>query len=255
MAFKGGGMVIAWQDPAGAATGTRQIRAINPSTLSFAGESETFEAQGVPWSPGVVQTLASGEVSQTFSATLNVQKIGLSESELLLNTKAATPNIEVPTPFQTTIASNTATVTGLTEDEIVVVNISTEGQQQSLEQIAAAGTPTAGQFSVSADTLTFNTGEFTDGTQITGLSYDTVSTGNIIGGNSLSEGFGNLSFFCKLQNTQYSGDVLFYVQQMTVNTDFDFSLIGAAGDDISIPVTLSTPSGWNRPYALIYPAA
>ncbi|MEM9452369.1 MAG: hypothetical protein AAGA75_28140, partial [Cyanobacteria bacterium P01_E01_bin.6] len=170
------------------------------------------------------------------------------------------PTVTILKPTSTTErvkainASNVVTVTGLTADQKVIVNVTTEGQQQYLTQVT--DTPdAAGEYQVTNNTITFNTGDFADGVQVTGVYFANVTTGNIIGGNSPGTAYGNVQFFGKLLNTQYTNPVQMYVKQLSIDTTFDLGLIGSAGDDVEIPITLTTPSGWNRPYAFLFPTS
>ena len=250
--FYGAGKTVIFEQRA-AATGEAKILWIQNSTITLAGEGDDVTAQGVPWTPGVLQDIASAQLSTTITGTMALQKSGLKDLEFILNTQAETASsFEIPVPFQTTISSNTATVSGLTVDQNVIVNVTTEGSQQFLSQIASAGTPAADEYDVTADTITFNASQFTDGTQVTGVYFETVSAGKLIGGNSTSTAYGNISFYGELLNTEYTNPVRFYIKQMSINTGFDLGLLGQAGDDIEVPVTLTTPTGWNRPYAFLF---
>lgn len=253
--FYAGGQTVAYIDSSDSATGTRELLWTQPAVLSIAGAGEDVIAQGVPFSPAALQNLASATISTEYTGTIAFQKIGLAELSMVLNTRFYTPNLSTPTAFQATINSDAATVTGLAEDQIVIASITTEGSQQTLSQIAAAGAPTAGQFEVTANTLTFSTGEFSDGTQVTGVYYATVNTGNIIGGNSTSASYGNMSFVGTIISTEYTNNVRIWIKQFSINTDFDLGIIGSAGDDVEVPITLTTPSDWNRPFAFLFPAS
>ncbi|MEO1523664.1 MAG: hypothetical protein AAFU78_23195, partial [Cyanobacteria bacterium J06633_2] len=232
-----------------AATGQAKVLWVQPSTIAIAGEGETVTAQGVPWTPGSLLDIASANLSTTYTGTIAFQKLGITEMSILLNTQFEAASSEpIPIPFQTTISSDAATVTGLTEDQNVMVSVTTEGKQQFLTQIAAAGVPAAGEYEVTANTITFNASEFADGTQITGVYLSTVSTGTVIGGQTTSSSYGNIAFYGKLLNTEFTGNPSIYIPQFSIDTAFDLSLLGAAGDDVEVPITLTTPPGYNRPF-------
>jgi len=225
---------------------------IQPASMSIAGESETANALGVPFAAGPVQTLASAQISSTITATINLQKLGPTDLSLILNTKLATQtSFTLPEAIQVTVPGTpfSVTVTGLTADQTVRAAVTTPGFEASLTQVIDA--PNAAlEFRVTSNTITFNSTE--EGRQVTLLYDRTISTASVLGGASASAEYGTISFFGRLLGTARNGHI--WIRQFTPSGQFDLGLIGNAGNDVAVTGTISTPSGWNRPYLIAWDA-
>jgi len=225
---------------------------IQPASVSIAGESEVAEARGVPFAAGPVQVLASAQISSTITATINLQKIGPNDASLILNTKLATlTSFTLPEAIQVTVPASpgpyTVTVTGLTADQTVRAAVVTSGFEASLTQVIDAP-DAAREFRVTANTLTFNSTEA--GRLVTAVYDRTISTASVLGGASPSTEYGTISFFGRLVGTERNGHI--WIRQFTPSGQFDLGLIGNAGNDVAVTGTISTPTGWNRPYLLAF---
>lgn len=243
--FYGGGYTLFFEDD------SNTVVHVQPSVLSLSGESEQVDAQGVPWTPGVLQVLASAQLSSTITASLSLQKVDVADLSLILNTKFETlTSFSYPEVTQVTVPSSSpydVTITGLTADQTVVAAVSTAGAPKFLTQIASAGTPAAGQYEVTSNTVSFHSGEA--GALVTIKYMKTVSSATSLGGTGTSSAYDRMSFFGYILGTSFNAKI--WIPQFTPSGSFDLGLIGSAGDDITIEGTISTPSGWNRPYWII----
>lgn len=243
--FYAAGKIVIWN-------GAGKIVLVQPAGMNVAEEGEEAIAQGVPWTPGPVQDLEAAEVSSSSTGEISIQRVTRSALELITNsTREQFANLSVPTSFQTTISSDAATISGLTTDQEVVVGITQQGQEATLTQVTGATAVSAGTFKVSEDTITFNAGDYADGTQITGVYFRDVAR-TVVKGRSTQGELGNLSFYGQILGKPENAEV--YIPKFTITKNYTLPLIGAAGDDITSPVKLltDTDNGFNHPYEILY---
>ncbi|MEL6853651.1 MAG: hypothetical protein AAFO83_00920 [Cyanobacteria bacterium J06607_13] len=242
--FYAAGNTILW--------GGGKIRWVQPASLSVSEESEEAIAQGVPWDPGVVQDLESAETSRSASGEMNIQRATKSALEVITNSvRQRIANLSVPGAFQQPIESDTVTVTGLTVDQLVTVGITQSGSEEDLTQVFGATSVTAGTYKVTADTITFNTGDYADGVTVTGVYFISVER-TIVKGRSTAGELGNVSFYGKILGKPDNAEL--YIPKLTIPVNYTLPFIGAAGDDITVPMKLltDTENGFNNPYEIIY---
>lgn len=157
---------------------------------------------------GPLQDVDVVSTERTVTLTIQIESIDTMDWGLILNRNTNTGNITVPEFKSVTVpatAPYTATVSGLLEDQLVYATMARSAApgNLSLTQIDAADilTVAAGEFVVTADTLTFNAAQ---AGEVIGIFYDVAKTAFAHFGGATSNPLGNLRFLMAIKSTRQS---------------------------------------------------
>jgi hypothetical protein len=168
--------------------------------------------------------------------------------EVLLNAEAGNAAAQafpwndsytIPTgsPYEVTIP---AALTADTEYVVALAN------WQQFTRVAS--NPTAGQFSISGTTVTFNSGD-AGKIVLIGGNITSAATARAIGGTSANPlGALQVMFYCKDNQDKRIG---FLFPSVTAKKDLSL-LISEKASEVPITFNCATPSGWAKPYKVIF---
>lgn len=224
------------------------------STFSWNEELETQESEGYPVNDvGLLQKTDLVAIRSTITVTVGTQSLDeMDFSRMIIDQDWGTiASLVVPVLKSGTIPSSppyTITETGLTEDQDVEITTlsDTAPGKVSLTQIAAAGTPAAGQFEVTANTMTFHNG--LAGKQIVYFYKKTQTNIQSLGGTLSSSYLGEVEILGKVRTTRSSiMNVWFPRCQSLTGTSLDITADAAQRE---YRATIPTSLGFNRPYLI-----
>lgn len=186
---------------------------------TFAEESTDETAQAYPsFDTGPLQDVDVISTERTVTLTIQIESIDTMDWSLILNRNSNTANITVPAFKSVTVPSVApyeATVTGLTSDQVVYATVARSAApgNLSLSQIPAADIldVAAGEFVVTANTLTFNAAQ---AGQVIGIFYDELLTAQQHFGGATANPLGNLRFIMAIRSTRQSTPLIFSFKEI-----------------------------------------
>jgi hypothetical protein len=232
-----------------------ELTPLRPNAFTISQDITTETILAYPDSgTNTLQTLETVTTETTY--TLNVETGSFQDMTfpLLFNQKASTESnvvtlkqavVNVPA-----VSTFTVTVTGLTEDQVVqatLLRTSSPGDLY-LTQIDAAdvGTIAAGEFAVTANTLTFHSSAASASVSI---AYEvTEASLSIIGGPAAVTPFiDGLEFFGKARVKASADTWNFWTRNLSKTEGIEFS---SDSDSLPLSFSMGTYSGWNTPFLL-----
>ena len=129
------------------------------NTFQFTDDKSIAEVLGYPFVPGPLQTVDTRTTKDSYKLTVGTGSFDRNDFQFIFDEIAQT-SATVTLPEATigtipSVSTYTITVTGLTIDQVVQVSSIDIGTETFFTQVANTATPTAGEFKVTANTLTF----------------------------------------------------------------------------------------------------
>jgi hypothetical protein len=223
-----------------------------PTEMSLEASATKEEASGFPFGAvGTLQTLDSAAGKTSWVLSMKQSSIDTTALEFILNQKRqAIASMVVPTSQDYVVTTGaTLTVTGLTADQPVNITVLTDSGNSFLKQVIGSATPAAGEFKVTANTITFHTSLATG--SVLGLYYTETKTNlQAIGGSAPIAQFGNMSCTFVIGGTRMDNQ-RFWMPRVAHDGNIKIGL-GVSGEQ-EIKFDCSVPTGFNLPY-MVYPA-
>jgi hypothetical protein len=235
--------------------GKRQAGRFHPLALaqfSFASTEDIQKSYAFPECDiAPLQVADETTKQQEYQITANIQSLDeLDIDEWVFGQKSATQsNITVPKITCVTVplvSPYTATVTGLTVDQAIEATILTANAPGKvyLTQIASAGSPTDGQFDVTADTITFNAAQA--GKTVAIWYFEEEASITAIGGTAGFVEVGTFEMVGRLTTTRTNTQFLWMPR---VRYNGGFTLDGSADNAERTMTALIDPDrGFTLPY-------
>ena len=228
--------------------GSTKIDYFRPATITMDLEVEEAEASGFPFVPGPIQVVDSAITKETWTITMALQSIDKQTLSWNLDTQYATATPSFPVTKSGVVVAGAITDADIEADQLVWAQVLSNTSPLNLQQIAAAGSPTAVQFEADSGSLGFNTA--LNGSTIAYTYFKALSSGEVMGGQTASASYGNLSYYGYFKGTR--ADFEIYIPQMARSGGLSLPL--GRSEDTELTYKLTTPAGWNRPW-LVRPVA
>jgi hypothetical protein len=223
-----------------------------PSAITISSETTQLEALGFPAgdAANTIQVLDSAVGIERYTLTLSQQSINDMDLQVLLDARSqAATSFTVPRVKIVTVPASTPYTVTLTEmssalaDADVSAVVADESTPQPLTRVAAAGSPTNGQFTVSAAKLiTFNSAQA--GKTVFLYFFETVATGKVIGGSQLRNQFGSMEFLGILKGTRIHKK--FWLPSISRVSGINLGVTGNV-ETAELEYRINTPTGYNFP--------
>lgn len=212
---------------------------------------EELTAIGFGFDEAPIQDLDSATVKESFVLTTTQQSIDELDLQFLLNQQEGTiSSISLPFTKKVTVPSSspyTVTETGLTVDQDVVATVLSDTTPKFLKRIASAGTVAANEFEVTADTLTFHSGQA--GATVVINYMKSQSNLPVIGGTNAANPFdtNDMSLTGLIKGTRTTKR--FYAPRVKRTGERSIAVSNQI-QDASFQYKMLTPSGWSVPFAI-----
>lgn len=232
-----------------------QLTYVRPSAFNISSETTQLEALGFPVgdAASTIQVLDSAVGIEKFTLKFSQQSLNNMDLQLALDAReqAATSFVVPRTKIVTVPSASPYTVT-LTEmtstaaDQDVSGVVLDENTPVPLVRVLAAGTPTAGQFAAGASkVITFNSAQA--GKQVALYFFETVSTGQVIGGSYLRDQFGTMEFIGIIKSTRFTKRI--WCPSVTRVSGINLGVTGSV-ETTELEYKINTPTGFNFPMLL-----
>ncbi|HEY9826049.1 MAG TPA: hypothetical protein V6D19_11410 [Stenomitos sp.] len=207
------------------------------SQILFQVDVATREVDGYPFNnaDGALQIVDAFVTRETFNCQISTGSFDKSElARVFDQTIQRQTSIVLPVSQQLTVANdNTLTVSGLTVNQSVGVFQPSDTDPKQLTQITS-GSPTADQYSVTANTITFHSSK---ANQTVIINYLKTHT-NIDTIGATNNPVGDLSFVGRLIGPRFPTAPLFYIPKMSRFSGFNF---GGENSEITYRATVKAP--------------
>lgn len=232
-----------------------ELTPLRPNAFTITQDITTETILAYPDSgTNTLQTLESITTESTYTLAVETGSFQDMTFPLIFNQRAAVTS-NVVTMVQAVVAvpavsTFTVTVTGLTEDQDVQATLlrTASPGDAYLSQIDAAdvGTIVAGQFAVTANTLTFHSSAASASVSI---AYEkTEASLSIIGGPAAVDPFiDGLEFFGKARVKASASTWNFWTRNLSKTEGVSF---GSDVDNLPLTFSMGTYTGWNTPFLL-----
>ena len=232
------------------ALGLGKLEVIRVNVVTITQETTTETTQAYPESDvGILQTADTISTESTWTISINTQSLDRMDLDLVFDqTMGAAASVQYPVYKVVTVPSSTAydvTESGLAVDQVVEATelVSASGNVV-LTQVAAAGSPTAGQYEVGLNTISFNAAEA--GASVA-IFYKKTASLAYRGGSNAVATLGELELFFRSKTTRQSTALRNYMWFPRIKRTSGFEL-GTGTDAITLEYEALLPSGWNLPY-------
>jgi hypothetical protein len=217
--------------------------------FSLAETLETVDAEGYPVNDiSPLQILDTVTTKSTWELTANIQAADkLDINEWVFGQKEGTiSSIAVPVTGSGIVTSGVITVTGLTVDQVVDVTVlsDTSPGKTVLTQIASAGTPSAGEYEVTSNTITFNAAQ--EGLAVSYYYLKTETSLQSIGGTNTLNPVEEFEMMGKF-NTTRTQTINIWLPKCKFSSGTTFA-VGGDSFERTMKVLVPTGLGWKVPY-------
>ena len=221
-------------------------------SFSLAEEKETQDAEGYPVNDiAPLQILDTVDVRSTWTLTCSLQSVdNLDINEWIFGQRPGTiSSISIPQTGAGTVPASspyTLTVTGLTVDQAVDVTVlnDVDPGKTYLTQIASAGTPSSGEFEVTANTMTFHSSAA--GKAVVYYYMHTVTNLVSVGGSNTLDPVEEFEMIGKYKTTR-TGVRNIWLPRCKFNAGVTFDP-QADSFERELKVLVPTALGWKVPY-------
>lgn len=232
-----------------------QLSFVRPSAFNISSETTQLEALGFPVgdAASTIQVLDSAVGVEKFTLKFSQQSLNNMDLQLALDAREQTATsfivprtkiVTVPaiTPFTVTLTELTSTAA----DQDVSGVVLDENTPLPLVRVLAAGSPTAGQFTAGATkVITFNAAQA--GKQVALYFFETISTGQVIGGANLRNQFGTMEFIGIIKSTRFTKRI--WCPSVTRVSGINLGVTGSV-ETSELEYKINTPTGFNFPMLL-----
>ena len=226
-----------------------------PLDISWEEEVESEVSQGyVPFNTGVLQTLATIKTSSQWNLTYSGEFFNTQSERFMMwgipDGTSSTLFPKISTSTQTVPATpHSVSVSGLTADQSVDVTlINDDGSITYLTQVDSSGTPSAGEFIVEADTITFNAAE--EGASFAYYYQEALSAASVAGADTSVDEYAEFEIIAAYKLTTTPNGKIRRI--WWPNCSFEGGGIGSMGGadalERSIVASVPTALGWNYPF-------
>lgn len=210
-------------------------------TLNGTEEVESETSQGHPYmARGTLLDYDETETARSLELEIEFEQITANQIPLIMNRRGASNTFQHPVAQQISLAAATATVTGLAVDQPVQVTeiLGVAPGQRPLKQVSSTiddppgpNTPDAGEFMVTADTITFHADDIGTG-KVAGLRYLKSTTKLVYGGPNAISSFDSLEIYVEQELTKVD-PMGFFFPKVKLTSGAQFA-IQAGGDAVTL---------------------
>ena len=227
------------------------------NVFQLTNEIETKEATAWPFGGGALQVVDSVKSTETWTLKVGMSSFDKVDLSLIMDEYIqTTASISLPTAAQGTVPATstyTITVTSLTVDQSVQVAVISDTNPQILTQIdnADVGTIVAGEFAVSANTITFHSAQA--GAVVVYRYMKSYTNVETIGAGATGTEWGQLGFSGILIGPRFPTGTKLYLPKVTRKSGFDLAVQDETTAELEYSVEVA--AGFRKQYVIAFGAA